>query len=467
MLWFPVDRTSTTSLTVQVYEQLRKRILQKELREGERLLSSRELASSIGVSRNIIMEVYDRLLAEGYLEVRPQSGTYIAAGSHFPTAAVDDGCEETLPPAAGSKQLAEGKIDFRAAHPAADYFPRAIWGRLAKEVCTHTPERAFGYASPEGTPELREMLARYLQLARGVRCHPDQIVITSGATQALHLITDLLSKDKQARIAVEDPVTDEMRTIFTYAGASLIPVPVDDKGIRPEELPEHERPDFIFVIPSHQFPLGGTLPIQRRIQLIEYARRMDCFIVEDDYDSEFTYEGAPVHSLQGLDPERVIYVGTFSKILSPALRIGYAVLPIQYVEAYRRLKWFADRHTSTLEQLVLARFMDEGCFDRHIRRMRKIYRKRRETLVSALRRHLPGARILGESAGMHLVVEIPGVRFTPARIRQIREQNVLVYAVEDYAIVKGRHESRIVMGYGALPPEAIQEGVACLAKALW
>lgn len=468
MLWFPIDRSSPTSLTVQVYEQLRKRILQKELREGERLLSSRELASSIGVSRNIIMEVYDRLLAEGYLEVRPQSGTYIAAGSHFPSAAVEEWSDDTLPPAAGSMQLTEGKIDFRAAHPAADYFPRAIWGRLAKEVCTHTPERAFGYASPEGAPELREMLARYLQLARGVRCHPDQIVITSGATQALHLITDLLSKDKGkgARIAVEDPVTDEMRTIFTYAGAELIPIPVDDKGIRPEELPERERPDFIFVIPSHQFPLGGTLPIQRRIQLIEYARRMDCFIVEDDYDSEFTYEGAPVHSLQGLDSERVIYVGTFSKILSPALRIGYAVLPPRFVEAYRRLKWFADRHTSTLEQLVLARFMEDGCFDRHIRRMRKIYRKRRETLVSSLRQELPDARILGESAGMHLVVEVPGVRFTPATMRRISERNVLVYAVEDYAIVKGVHDNRIVMGYGALTPEAIQEGVACLAEAI-
>lgn len=465
MLWLPVDRSLPTSLTNQVYDQLRQRILRHELIEGERLPSSRELASSIGVSRNIVLEVYDRLVAEGYLEVRPQSGTYVAAGTHFAAMNIEQPAGQAMAPAASPDAPAH-TIDFRAAHPAADYFPRAIWGRLAREVCLHTPERAFGYASPEGTSELRAVLARYLQQARGVRCLPEQIVITSGATQALHLITELLSRDKSARIVVEDPVTDEMRTIFTYAGAELLPVPVDDKGILPDQLPAADKPDFVFVIPSHQFPLGGTLPIQRRIQLIEYARRMDCCIVEDDYDSEFTYEGVPVHSLQGLDPDRVVYVGTFSKILSPSLRIGYAVLPSRFVEDYRRLKWFADRHTSTLEQLILARFMEEGYFDRHIRRMRKIYRKRRETLVSSLRRHLPEARILGESAGMHLVVEVPGVRFTEDVISRIHAAGVQVYAVEHYAMIRGHHENRIVMGYGGLTAEAIADGVKLLAGAL-
>ncbi|QNK56862.1 PLP-dependent aminotransferase family protein [Paenibacillus sp. PAMC21692] len=468
MLWFPVDRSAESSLTVQVYEQLRQRILRSELVEGERLPSSRELASSIGVSRNIVLEVYDRLLAEGYLEIRPQSGTYVAAGSHFPTIAqaMSSDVEGQSAASIARPTPPPGMIDFRAAHPAADYFPRAAWGRLAKEICLYAPERAFGYGSPEGASELRSVLARYLLQARGVRCHPEQIVITTGATQALQLVTGLLSRDKRARIAVEDPVTDEMRTIFAYAGAELLPVPVDDTGILPEELPAGEAPDFVFVIPSHQFPLGGTLPIQRRIQLIEYAIRSDCLIVEDDYDSEFTYEGVPVHSMQGLDPERVIYVGTFSKILSPSLRIGYAVLPIRYVEEYRRLKWFADRHTAMLEQLILARFMEEGYFDRHIRRMRKIYRKRRETLASNLRKHLPQARILGESAGMHLVVEVPGIRFTEERMARIALEGVHVYAVEHYALVRGRHENRIVMGYGGLTPQDIADGVERLARAI-
>jgi GntR family transcriptional regulator/MocR family aminotransferase len=466
MLWFAVDRSAAAPLTVQVYEQLRSRILRQELAEGERLPSSRELAANIGVSRNVVLEAYDRLTAEGYMKGRPQTGTYVAAGSSFERHRETEQ-KSLAPPAAVTRtEAGTATIDFRAAHPAADYFPRTVWGRLAKEVCLDAPERVFGYNRAEGVPELRSVLARYLLQARGVRCHPDQIVITSGATQALHLITELLSRKKDGCVAVEDPVTDEMRTIFTYAGSTVLPIPVDDKGIIPEELPAEEKPDFIFVIPSHQFPLGGTLPIQRRIQLLEYARRMDCCIVEDDYDSEFTYEGAAVHSMQGLDPERVIYVGTFSKILSPALRIGYAVLPERFIPEYRRLKWFADRHTSSLEQMILARFMEEGYFERHIRRMKKIYRKRREALVRSLQQELPQAKILGQSAGMHLVVEIPGTRFTQDMLRRIHLEGVHVYAVEHYAIHKGRHEQQIVMGYGGLTAESIQEGVVRLRRAL-
>lgn len=466
MLWFPVDRGSAVPLTAQVYEQVRSLILRQELAEGERLPSSRELASGIGVSRNVVLEAYDRLTAEGYVESIAQKGTYVATGSSYERHK-ETNLEPVTPFVTGIRPSSRpAAIDFRAAHPAMDYFPRIVWGRLAKEVCLEAPERVFGYSQAEGIPELRSVLARYLQQVRGVRCHPEQIVITSGATQALHLITELLSHNKETRIAVEDPVTDEMRTIFTYAGSTVIPVPVDEKGIVPEELPEGDNPDFIFVIPSHQFPLGGTLPIQRRIQLLEYARLHDCFIVEDDYDSEFTYEGVAVHSMQGLDPERVIYVGTFSKILSPALRIGYAVLPERFVTKYRRLKWFADRHTSAFEQLILARFMEEGYFERHIRRMKKIYRQRREALVTCLKQELPQAKILGESAGMHLVVEIPGTRFTESLLRRIHLEGVQVYAVEHYAINKGRHEHQIVMGYGGLPIESIQQGVVRLRHAI-
>lgn len=466
MLWFAIDRNISTPLTAQVYEQLRSRILSQELAEGDRLPSSRELAGNIGVSRNVVLEAYERLTAEGFIEGRPQAGTFVAAGSSFERMREAEQ-ERGAPPAARHRTGDGGRaIDFRAAHPAADYFPRTVWGRLAKEVCLDAPERVFGYTQAEGVPELRGVLSRYLLQARGVRCHPDQIVITTGATQALHLITELLSDLSDPCVAVEDPVTDEMRTIFTYAGSTVLPIPVDEKGIIPEKLTADVKPDFVFVIPSHQFPLGGTLPIQRRIQLLEYARQYDCCIVEDDYDSEFTYEGAAVHSMQGLDPERVIYVGTFSKILSPALRIGYAVLPERFVADYRRLKWFADRHTSALEQLILARFMEEGYFERHIRRMKKIYRKRREALVSSLRKELPQAAILGQAAGMHLVVEVPGVRFTEALLRRIYAEGVQVYAVEHYAIRKGRHEHQIVMGYGALPIESIQEGVARLRRAI-
>jgi GntR family transcriptional regulator/MocR family aminotransferase len=466
VFWFDLNRGAAIPLTVQIYEQLRGRILRQELKEGSRLPSSRELSVNIGVSRNVVLEAYDRLAAEGFLENKPQKGTYVAAGSSFER--LREAEQARIPTTIGEtrRNTKTVAIDFRAAHPAADYFPRSIWGRLAKEVCLSAPEAVFGYMHAEGVPELRSVLVRYLLQARGVRCHPDQIVITSGATQALHLITELLPRSREAIIAVEDPVTDEMRNIFTCAGAKVLPIPVDDKGMIPEALPVEETPDYVFVIPSHQFPLGGTLPIQRRIQLLEYARSRDCYIVEDDYDSEFTYEGVAVHSMQGLDPERVLYVGTFSKILSPALRIGYAVLPKRFIAQYRQLKWLTDRHTSALEQMILARFMEEGYFERHIRRMKKIYRKRREALVSSLNKELPEAKILGQATGMHLVVEFPEIRFTESVLRRIELEGVQVYAVERYAICKGRYEQHIVMGYGGLSVEAIQEGVSKLKRAL-
>ncbi|MGG3586951.1 GntR family transcriptional regulator [Priestia megaterium] len=464
MFLFTLDRSSNESLTKQVYKQIRDGILTKKLREGEKLFSTRELASSIGVSRNVVLEAYEQLIAEGYLDVRPRSGTYVAKGSSLQVitdyAYVQSSFQEKT-----TDCIPNSYIDFRAGNPAIDHFPRGKWGSLAKEICSDLPEDAFGYADAEGAMELRDVLAHYLLRVRGVKCHPSQIIITSGATQALHLITEFLC-GKGNLIAVEDPVTDEMRAIFSYAGAKLYPVSIDERGIIPELLPLKENPKFVFTIPSHQFPLGGTLPIQRRVQLIEYARKKDCFIVEDDYDSEFTYEGVPVPSVQGLDPERVIYVGTFSKILAPALRIGYVVLPYELIKDFRKLKWFTDRHTSSLEQLVLARFIEKGYLDRHVRRMKKIYRERRKTLVSCLRKHFTDAKILGQAAGMHLVVELPKVSFTEEVINRIKQYGVIVYPVERYALQEGIHQNKIVMGYGSLTVESIKKGVERLKMAL-
>nr|WP_307327283.1 PLP-dependent aminotransferase family protein [Evansella vedderi] len=445
-----------------MYEQIRNSILEQKFMEGEKLPSTRELASSLEVSRNVCLEAFDRLITEGYLEVRPRSGTYVAKGITFQREK-----EQPHPvfPAVVSN-ISKDVIDFRAANPAMDHFPRKIWGRLTKEVCNDTPEVAFAYSGSEGVKKLREVLSQYLMKIRGVRCHADQIIITSGATQALYMISRLITNRNDQFIAVEDPVTDEMRRIFSLAGAEVHPVPADEEGIIPESLPLHRKPSFLFVIPSHQFPLGGTLSIQRRVKLMEYSRKMDTYIVEDDYDSEFTYEGVPVHSIQGLNPERVLYVGTFSKILSPALRIGYAVLPPNLVDSFRELKWYTDRHTSSLEQLVLARFIEEGFLDRHVRQMKKIYKKRREALTASIRDHFPSAKILGQSAGMHLVVEFPGVVFSEEVKELLCETGVLVYPVEDYALTKGAHQHKIVLGYGSLTEKRIVEGVKRLSEGL-
>ncbi len=461
-MWFQVDKSSRKTLTQQVYEQLINYILDGNIKTNEKLPSSRELANSLGVSRNIILEVYDQLVSEGYLTVIPRSGTFVAPGSMINKIKYQDTYKEKLVHEEPSKDI----IDFKAATPAMDHFPRKVWGRLAKEVCYEASDSIFGYQSSEGLLELREELSKYLHINRGVKSTSEQIVITSGATQALSLITKLLTSNGEY-IAVEDPVTDEMRTIFSYNGASIFPVPVDDKGINPEHLSQESPPGFIFVLPSHQFPLGGTLTVQRRIQLIEYARKFNCYIVEDDYDSEFTYEGTPVHSVQGLDPERVIYVGTFSKILSPTLRIGYVVLPTSLIESFKKLKWYTDRHNSSLEQLILTRFLKDGFLDRHVRKMKRIYKQRRDTLVNSLGRHFPDCTILGQAAGMHLVVEFHSIEFTKKLIKSVEEEsNVKIYSVDQYSILKGSHLNKIVMGYGSLSAEKIEEGVKNLKDAV-
>jgi GntR family transcriptional regulator / MocR family aminotransferase len=405
LMLISIEREHDTTLTKQVYEQIRSKILQKELKECERLPSTRELARTLGISRNITIEAYDQLVAEGYLVMKPRSGAFVARGLSLQMKQDDKSTSSTYVQA---NLLSQDTIDFRTGNPAMDHFPRKIWGKLAKSVCEDSPNSIFGYSSPKGIEELRHCLVDYLLKNRGVRCNKEQIVITSGATQALSIITSLLSSPN-SYVAVEDPVTDEMRNIFISCGALIKPIPVDEFGILPDYLSQKEKPSFLFVIPSHQFPLGGTLPIQRRIQLIEYARRMNCYIVEDDYDSEFTYEGNPVHSLQGLDSKNVIYVGTFSKILSPSLRIGYVVLPTELMDSFCHDRWFKDRHSSTLEQLILTRFIDEGYFDRHVRKMKKIYQKRRRALVDQINVCFNSPKILGQAAGMHLVVEFKGL----------------------------------------------------------
>jgi len=259
-------------------------------------------------------------------------------------------------------------------------------------------------------------------------------VITSGAAQAFSLIARLLFSPGND-VIIEDPVTHEVQHIFSEAGATLFPIPVDNYGMQTDHLPQEKHPSFVFVTPSHQFPLGGILPIQRRIQLIQFARTAGCYIVEDDYDSEFRYGGTPVSSLQELEPDRVIYVGTLSKSLSPALRLGYMVLPSPLVEPCRRLKRLTDLHAPVLEQLMLARFLEEGHLERHIMKMKKIYRKRREALIMALKTHCSRSlQISGGATGLHLIAEFQGRTFTEQTLSDLEEAGVRLYPVERHAI---------------------------------
>ncbi len=466
MLWIPVDRTAEKPLIRQVYDQIRQQILQGELHAGDRLPSTRELAEDLHVSRNVILEAYDQLLAEGYIESRRGSGTYVAEGASFAFAA--DGAQQ---PAATfftpSAQQNSHSINFRSGLPALDHFPRKLWSQLTQQTYRQADAALFGYDSPEGRLELRVALSRYLLRTRGVRSSLDQLLITTGAAQAFSLLTNLLLTSN-SRVIVEDPVTNEVQTIYTRSGAALVPVPVDRHGIQTDLLPVDEQAAFVVVTPSHQYPLGSILPIQRRIALINFARATDCYLVEDDYDSEFRYSGPPVSSLQGLDPERVIYIGTFSKILSPALRIGYMILPSSLIASSRQTKRLSDLHSPTLDQLILARFIEEGYLERHIMKMKRLYRKRRDTLISSLQSTFgKRVQIEGTSTGLHLVAAFPGIDFTDTTLLQELEQvGVQVYPVEIHAVRKGLHCHQIVLGYGNLAEEEIIEGVKRIAHVL-
>lgn len=464
MLWIPIDRSLDIPLIRQVYQQIRERILNGDLQAGEKLPSTRELSFELKVSRNVILEAYDQLMAEGFLISQRGSGTFVTEGTFLE--------QHKKTPLFYSLNGDEDNkdvhiINFRSGIPALDLFPRKTWAKLSHAVWNDASTSTFGYDVPEGRPELRQVLSRYLLKTRGVDCHPEQIVITSGATQALTLVSKLLLSPDDI-VIIEDPITNDIQTIFKAPGSSLYPIPVDEYGMNTSLLPLNKNPKFVFITPSHQFPLGGTLPIQRRIQLINYSRKTNCYLVEDDYDSEFRYEGPPVSSLQGLEPDRVLYIGSFSKILSPALRIGYLILPSCLIEKCRRLKWFSDLHTPSLDQLILTRFIDEGYLERHIIKMKKIYKKRRDFLIHCIKTTFSnGVNIFGYSTGLHLIVELKDFHFSKESLKQIEQFGVKVYPVEGHTIEKGKHHNQIILGYGHLNNEEIKEGVTRLYEAIY
>ena len=460
MSFVTLDRSSAAPLTRQIYDQLRSMILAGVLPSGSRMVSTRRLAGELGVSRNIALEAFDQLLAEGYVEARGGAGTFVSSGACFPPRDLPD-----LPTirSVGFRPFQTGLIDFRSGLPDLSRFPVKTWERLSRLTWAGLTPLDLSYGQPEGRIELRTEIARYIAAYRGVRCHPDQILVTAGTTQAVGIISRLLLTGSRRTCILEDPVTADIQSIAAGFGGRILPVPVDGMGLEVDALPWRARPGFIYVTPSHQFPLGVTMPIQRRARLLEYARARGAFVVEDDYDSEFRYESPPISSIQGLDPQRVVYVGTFSKTLCPALRIGYIVFPPELISRGRQVKWFTDLHNSSVEQLILARFLAGGHFVRHLHALKKAHRALRQTLVEALRsRFGDSAEILGSAAGLHLCVRFRGTRFTAALLSRIERAGAKVYPVEEHAILKGNWADTLILGYGMLSPARIREGVGIL-----
>lgn len=476
-----VDDRLPVPLHRQLYERVRKAILERQLRGGIRLPSTRNLASELGISRNTVLTAFDQLVAEGYLEGKIGSGTYVAraipdellslrkrsnarAGS-VRTPRLSRTARETdcLTVTSGRHRPFEPGI------PAVDLFPTRVWARLlAKQWGKSGPPMhdALSYGDPAGLSRLRESVARYVGAARGVTCEASQVIITNGLQHALEIAARVLL-DPGDSVWFEDPGYPAARATLASAGGQIVLIPVDEDGMDVSSaLARHPSPRLIYVTPSHQFPLGVTMPAGRRLELLEIARRADAWVLEDDYDSEYRHTSHPVPSIQGLDAnERVIYLGTFSKVLFPALRLGYVIVPPALVDAFIRARTLAGRTSPTIDQAVVSEFIEEGFFERHIRRMRNAYRERQEALLDAGRRFLHGMVSLRASeAGMHVIGWLDGIN-DKAASRAAAASNIEASALSSYC-VEAKLKDALLLGYGAVTPRQIRVAAETLARAL-
>ncbi|WP_206184741.1 PLP-dependent aminotransferase family protein [Thermoactinospora rubra] len=452
-LLIELDRAGAVPLHRQIETALRAGIRAGRLRQGASLPSSRRLATELGVSRGVVVEAYDQLIAEGYLASTPGSYTRVAAGPEEPS------------PAPAPPQPAAPRIDFGYGRTDPARFPRAAWLRSLRRVLTEAPHDRLNYLDGYGLPELRTALADYLNRARGTSAHPSRVLITSGFGQAAALITSVLAQRGARRIAVEDPsADDDIRPLARLHGLEVVGLPVTGEGIDPAAL-ERSDADLVVLTPSHQWPLGGVLPARARTAVVRWARKRGAVILEDDYDVEYRYDRAPIGAIQGLAPDAVAYAGSVSKTLAPGLRLGWLVLPPHLADAVADAKLLADRGSPAIDQLAFADFLLRGEFDRHLRRMRPVYRHRRDVLLARLAEHLPGFEPAGIAAGLHVVAWLPDGLREQEVVAAAAEHGVHVAGVEPYRLARPGRQG-LILGYSHLSENRIAEGVAALAAAV-
>ena len=480
-----LDPHSATPLHRQLYEEIRAAVLAGRLAAGARLPSTRVLAADLDISRNTVAGAFDQLLAEGYIEGRPGAGTFVAkelpdallrvspaakTQPHAKTAAPQlskRGRMLAATPVAPAGREGASSCAFRPGVPALDAFPRDLWARLAGRLYRQSKFDLFSYGAPAGHPPLRRAIAEYLRAARGVNCTWEQVIVTSGSQQALDLAARVLL-DPGDTAWVEDPGYFGAHGAWTAAGVRCAAIPVDEEGIS-VAVGERKAPQarMAYVSPSHQYPLGITMSLPRRMALLNWARERNAWIAEDDYDSEFRYGGRPLAALQGLDTAgRVIYIGTFSKVLFPALRLGYMVVPHGTVDAFAGARALADRHPPGPSQALVAEFMTEGHFARHIRRMRTLYAERQAALVTAARREWSGLLDVSPAdAGMHLVAWLPG----QANDRQVSDRAAAA-GISAPALSAYSHGAALrpalLLGYSSVNARKILEGARRLSTAM-
>jgi GntR family transcriptional regulator / MocR family aminotransferase len=476
-----VDRRAGKALHRQIYDAYRGAIIEGRLRPRQRIPSSRSLASELGVSRFPVLNAYAQLLAEGYLESRVGAGTVISsslpeqliscapAGVRFTTSPSGPRpvVRRSFPPRGDSSPpWLQGWGAFGVGQVAVDQFPVHIWSSLVARRCRSMDAKSFHYGDQMGSKALREILASYLRTARSLRCEAEQVMITSGSQQALEISARVLL-DSRNSVWIEEPCYGLAREVFALTGCHLVPVPVDQDGLDVAAgIKLCHKARTAFVTPSHQFPLGVTMSAARRFQLLDWAQRTGSWIIEDDYDAEYRYKSLPIASLQGLDANaRVIYIGTFSKVLFPSLRLGYVVIPCDLVDHFLAIRRAMDLGPPTFHQEVLADFIAEGHFACHIRRMRVLYGERRRVLVDSINQEL-GSRVnvLGDEAGMHLAVTLPDQSRDTEIAERAARQNLRMWPLSLSYLDRAR--PGLILGFGSASVDEIPVAVRKLRKLL-
>ena len=456
-----LDRGNGTPLHRQIEVALRGQIRSGHLAAGAALPSTRTLARDLGVSRGVAVEAYAQLVAEGYLTSRSGGYTRVAERVIEGPACSDDGASARR--SAGRSR--SPVIDFGYGRTNVAAFPRSAWLRSVRRVLAEAPDERLGYPDGQGVPELRTALAEYLNRARGTSALPENIVITNGFAQGIGLLLAVLAARGARRVAVEDPsANDDVRPLAAALDLEVVGVPVARDGLRTDAL-DRLSADALIVTPSHQWPTGGVLSAEARAAVLAWAERTGALIVEDDYDAEFRYDRAPIGAMHGLAPAHVVYAGTASKTLAPGFRLGWFVLPPRLLDAFAAAKLLADRGSPVLDQLTFADFLSHGAFDRHLRRMRPVYRRRRDALVAALDEHLPELQPAGIAAGLHLVAWLPAGLDETAVVTAAAGRGVTVAGLAPYRLAPSA-QGGLIFGYSDLTETTIRRGVERLAGAV-
>ena len=452
-----LDNQSETGLSQQIYRSLKKRILAGQLSQGEKLPSTRELAMTLQVSRNTVSIAYDMLWTEGFIIRKQGAPSRVTDGLQIKWLRTNETPKEE------PKHKPDILWDFQSGKPDVSAFPWKVWDQMIRQATYSLPVNQLAYSGPKGNEPLCGEIARWLFRARNMDVKPEDVFITSGATQALYLLIEMLSRTGLP-FALENPSHPGVRTLVAERGIPIHQMQVDAHGA---DITALRGKDIaaVYVTPSHQFPLGGVLPAARRAALIRYAAEKDFYIIEDDYDSEFRYTGMPVSPIYAMDSTRVIYIGTFSKTMFPALRIGFAVLPKALQGRWRHAKTYLDVQNPILEQAALQAFMQTRKLDKHIRQMRRLYGEKRAVLLDSLRCSF-GSSVMpwGDAAGLHIALQFTGRTVDEAFTAMCRENGMRIAPVSRYCFGKQEHTDKLLLGYGHLDPRQIRDGVHALAQ---